>query len=90
MLKASSGGSVADRYLPAVLDKVLQVIPAGEGLLRLQLEKVKTSAMYTPPESMHYQWSRAAVILNEHLNWPPEEDWEKNVFVTFTGQAALP
>lgn len=73
------------RELAATLNAILLAIPADQRLLRVQLESVRQSAIYQPPEQQAHLWQRAAERLNAH-GVSAETDWGQAVLKIWSGQ----
>jgi hypothetical protein len=71
------------RYLPDVIDAVMALLPAGSDLWGT-LEDIKGSAMSAPPEGMGLWWSRFCGAVEKALPYPPETDWQREVFRVVT------
>lgn len=74
------------RYLPDIIDKVIALIPKEEDPrgIKPQLESVKDSALYAPPEGQAIWWQRFAEILNYNLPYPPVEPWQMEIHSLIT------
>ena len=66
------------RYLPGVIEEILDEIPETEGQLRAELTLIKDRLRYTVPEAMGPHWVACAVILARRAN-DPNLQWARNV-----------
>jgi len=66
------------RYLPGVIDEILEEIPATEEQLRADLALVKDRLRYTAPEAMGPHWLACAAILAKRAN-DPRLQWARNI-----------
>ncbi len=91
----SVGGSKREegvnmRYLPVILERVLEIIPESEACLRADLLPIRQSAFYAPPESS-FNWQRAGNVLRYHLgDDKPEGGWQLDVWNVVTGAVIVP
>ncbi len=81
-------GKPPPRDLCTVLRRILSVVPPGETKLRAQLNDVKSSADFAPPEGMRLWWRRAAEVLADavepHIS--AGDAWALQVRDIFVGQ----
>lgn len=72
------------RYLPGVLDEILEEIPADWELLRIDLTALQARARTVSPEAIHHLWAMASMILTAHtFNLNPKTEWAKRVQMIF-------
>ena len=75
------------RDLSEVLDRMIVEIGAGRPYLREQLNKLKSSIAYTPPEGMYMRWEQGAQILEEWFQGAsPESDWGQKLVDIWMGK----
>ena len=70
------------RDIIEVIERIVEYIPEDKKLFITQLNSIKNSAMYTPPEAMHGRWYEASCILENNLgqvNQLPKDGWEMEV-----------
>ena len=72
------------RDIVKIIDYMMGDIPAEQRDLIHDLEAVKASAIYAPPEVMGNYWRRAADVLAHHIPSITEE-WHKALRETFAG-----
>ena len=53
------------------------------------LKDNRSSACYVPPEEQMHWWREDSLNLNDQLPFPPETDWQKEVYKIFTGKEIL-
>lgn len=67
------------RNLPDVINNIIEVIPDSEDQLITELNELKESTMFTAPEAIGRKWEILMLVINYHLQYPPEKDWERKV-----------
>jgi hypothetical protein len=72
------------RILSEVIDHILSHIPEEKDKLRGELKSLSETSLYQPPESHYGLWFQLSHILQNSLNWPPKEIWEKIVYTIVT------
>ena len=74
-----------ERDIVEIIDQIILKIPkTGYERLISRLSSFKSSALYSPPESMHYWWDTLSITLNSELNYPPITEWQKEVYKIIT------
>jgi hypothetical protein len=74
------------RDLPQLIDKLLEIIPETEAVLRAELRCTHASASFSSPEMMSTWWNEAGMTLLQHLGTPPwEEEWKDMVSKIWRG-----
>ena len=78
------------RYLPTVLQSMIDVIPADDDFddLKDRLEWCKEGASFTAPEIMGEKWHYVAAYLTDYfgLDAPTPDTWEWELARVFQGQ----
>jgi hypothetical protein len=67
------------RNIADVIDRILDVVPTEMISLRVQLDALKESAIFTAPEAMGRRWSMLADILTDALPTTSTEAWQDKV-----------
>ena len=73
-----------NRYLPIVLTKMIDEVPEEFTRLRMELDSIRSSALYSSPETMLTWWKRTLDVLIDHVP-NPKADWELRVRDLFNG-----
>ena len=66
------------RYLPDVIGKIIEEIPEEQDIIVYALKKIKTSALFGPPELQAIWWKKTYDLLQPILH-TPINGWEKKV-----------
>lgn len=75
------------RDLSEVIARILTVVPESQAGLRLDLYRVRSSALFAAPEMQPMFWDQAAEILRGTLVDVPAPGWPMEVARIFGGQA---
>lgn len=75
---------MSDRFLPTVIDQVLEHVPDEMFDFQGQLVSISESAARSAPEAVYLFWHRAAKCIERHVG-EPEQPWEIEVVRIFTG-----
>lgn len=63
-----------------VIEAVLQHVPENMPALRANLQKVARDSAFLPPEGKGVAWLQMAMLLSESLPFPPETEWQKEIY----------
>lgn len=77
------------RPLDKIIDIILFLIPDNidnKQYLKIELESIKDSYFYTPPEALHTPWLRTAQALQNYLGEPDGTTWKREVQGLMTGK----
>jgi len=66
------------RYLPGVIDEILDEIPESEAELRTELAMLRARLRYVAPEAMGMYWLAGAAILSKRAQ-DPKQQWTRNI-----------
>lgn len=69
-----------------VIDAILAVTPFEQGALRMELVKIHDEACFRSPEGQWPTWHALKQVLEQHLNVPPQHDWEKHIAAVVEGR----
>lgn len=67
------------RYLPGVIEEILDEIPESETALRTELGMLRARLRYVVPEAMGMYWLAGAAILSKRAQ-DPRQQWARNVY----------
>jgi hypothetical protein len=70
------------RELSEVIDEMTKVIPKDRSSLICQLNDIRSSAMFSPPEGMHTWWAELQTALIDEIG-EPTEPWQFEVAAIF-------
>lgn len=76
---------IQERYLPAVIDQIIPLLPKEWVILKDKLEALARSASYTAPEDMYRHWLDLCNLLSNHLG-NPNTEWKEKVSTIVRGQ----
>lgn len=72
------------RWLPDVINSMLNLIPKEHFRLIERLKSIKSSSEYAAPEMQNHWWKECSYTLIDEIGNPIEE-WQKNVACIFSG-----
>jgi len=72
------------RWLPDVIDSILNVIPKEHFKLIEKLKAIKSSSEFAAPEMQNHWWKECGVILEEEIGKPIEK-WKRDIAIIFSG-----
>lgn len=75
------------RDLCEIIDRMLEVIPEDQTILREKLESHYESVMLSPPEMILFQWNEVGDTLYQFVfsDFYPEVEWQDKIERIWTG-----